>query len=341
MSFANKRFNYPLILESRITNITPQFKTVPWCLNGHLHTIGASLLFKPAGVNYKRKKIETPDGDILELDLLENSASSSVVILLHGLEGSSQRYYIQNLANHLYVDGHTVAALNFRSCGGTLNLKRRFYHSGETEDLTTVCEWLSDIYPDQIQFAAGFSLGGSVLLNYLNRYKEKSRIKGFTSISVPYDLHRGAINLQKGFNKIYDYYFLRTLKSKLDQKRHQYTDLPHFTGSTLFDFDDQVTAPIHGFKDAVDYYAQCSSAFFIDQIVTPGLLIHSKEDPLCPFEYTPNQAIDNNPNLTTVFTDQGGHVGFWSRPSGWIELIISQYLKQLAEAEFGLSTLFK
>jgi len=314
-----------------ITHKATLFETVPWCANGHFHTIGASLLFKPARVNYKREKIETPDGDFLNLDLLEKPGSSSVVILLHGLEGSSRRYYIQNLAKQLYDDGHTVAALNFRSCGGNMNLKRRFYHSGETGDLATTCSWLAGKYPDSVQFAAGFSLGGSILLNYLKQYKERGSIIGFAAVSVPFDLHRGSVNLQKGFNKIYDYYFLRSLKSKLEQKRRLFSDMPVFTGSTVFEFDGQVTAPIHGFRDAADYYARCSSAFFMDQIATPGLLIHSKEDPLCPFEYTPVEAIENNPNLTSLFTDQGGHVGFWGQTAGWIEQAVSQHLKQLAE----------
>lgn len=314
-------------MASAIKHKASHFKTVPWCANGHLHTIGASLLFKPARVNYKREKIETPDGDLLDLDLLENPGSSSVVILLHGLEGSSRRYYIQNLAKQLNNDGHTVAALNFRSCGENMNLKRRFYHSGETGDLATTCKWLADKYPGSVQFATGFSLGGSVLLNYLNQFKEASSIKAFVAISVPYNLHRGSVNLQKGFNKIYDYYFLRTLRRKLELKRRQFSDLPDFTGSTLFEFDDQVTAPLHGFRDAADYYARCSSSFFMDQLATPGLLIHSKEDPLCPFEYTPVEAIKTNPNLKSVFTDQGGHVGFWGRPAGWIEQTVSHYLK--------------
>jgi len=315
----------------------PEFKTVPWCVNGHLHTILASLLFRPSHVDYQRKKIATPDGDMLELDLLENTSESPVAILLHGLEGSSRRYYIQNLARHLFDSGFTVAALNFRSCGGSLNSRRRFYHSGETDDLETVCEWLSDQYPQSIQLAAGFSLGGSIIFNYLNRFREESKIQGFTAISVPYDLYRGSINLQKGFNRVYDYSFVRTLRKKLELKRQQFPDLPLFNGSTLFDFDDQVTAPVHGFKDARDYYTQCSSAFFMDHIQTSGLLIHSKEDPLCPFEYTPTGAIENNPYLSTVFTDRGGHVGFWSFPAGWIELTIGHYFSHLLENSFNSS----
>lgn len=294
-------------------------------MNGHLHTIFVSILSKPLHVNYKRVQINTPDGDILDVDLLESSAGSPVSILLHGLEGSSGRYYVQNLARQLFDTGHTVVVLNFRSCGGRLNSKRRFYHSGETEDLNTVSKWVEEKYPGSVQLAAGFSLGGSVLLNYLKKYSGGCRIKNFAAVSVPYDLYRGSINLQRGFNRVYDYRFLRTLKKKLELKRRQFPDLPRFSGSTLFEFDDQVTAPVHGFKNAEDYYTRCSSAFFMDQIKTPGLLLHSKDDPLCPFEYTPLEAIRNNPYLHTLFPDRGGHVGFWSLPPGWVEQTLTHY----------------
>lgn len=312
-------------MKSTIKEVLPPFNPAPWCLNGHSHTIFTSLLTRPLHVNYKRTQIDTPDGDLLELDLLENHPNSPVSILLHGLEGSSGRYYIQNLARQLYDTGHTVAALNFRSCGSGLNSKRRFYHSGETEDLDTVSQWLEQKYPGSVQLAAGFSLGGSVLLNYLKRYNSGCRIRSFAAVSVPYDLYRGSVNLQSGFNRVYDYRFLRSLKKKLELKRRRFNDLPRFRGSTLFEFDDQITAPIHGFIDAEDYYNRCSSAFFMDQIRTPGLLLHSKADPLCPFEYTPVQSIRDNPFLHTVFTDRGGHVGFWSLPPGWVEQTITHY----------------
>lgn len=310
----------------------PEFKSAPWCVNGHLHTILSSYLFEPVYLDYNKIEIATPDGDNLDLNLMENETGAPVTILLHGLEGSANRYYIQNLAHYLFNSGHTVAALNFRSCGGKMNNQRRFYHSGDTNDLETVSKWLSEKFPDSIQLAAGFSLGGSVLLNYLKKYRNKATIKGFAAVSVPYDLYKGSINLQRGFNKIYDYHFLISLKKKLELKRKTYSDLPNFNGNTLFEFDDQVTAPVHGFKDAKEYYTQCSSAFFMDQIQTPGLLIHSKEDPLCPFDYTPLKVINENPFLSTVFHSRGGHVGFWSVPPGWIERTVGKYFNDLLKS---------
>jgi len=301
------------------------FRPAPWCVNGHMHTICASLFFKPPEIEFERKKIDTPDGDFLILDCIHTRAAAPVLILLHGLEGSSNRYYIQNLAHKMSFYGFNVVAMNFRSCGGEMNSARRFYHSGEYEDLQTVCKWVQQTYPDSTQIAAGFSLGGSVLLNYLNHFGDESLITTFAAVSVPYDLYRGSINLQKGFNRLYDYQFLVSLRDKLEQKKNQYSDLPDFHGSSLFEFDDQVTAPIHGFKDAEDYYTQCSSAFFLDSISTPGLLIHSREDPLCPFDYIPMASIDENPCLTSCFTERGGHVGYWSMPPGWVERTISRY----------------
>ncbi len=225
--------------------------------------------------------------------------------------------------------GYNVVAMNFRSCGGEMNQTRRFYHSGEYEDLQTVCKWIETQYPDSIQIAAGFSLGGSVLLNYLNHFSDESLIQAFAAVSVPYDLYRGSVNLQNGFNRLYDYQFLITLRDKLQQKRRIFEDLPAFYGSTLFEFDDQVTAPVHGFKDAEDYYNQCSSAFFLDRISKPGLLIHSREDPLCPFDYIPMDDIHQNPYLTACFTERGGHVGYWSMPPGWMERTICQYFNMI------------
>lgn len=305
------------------------FKPAPWCVNGHIHTICASLFFKPADVEFERKRIDTPDGDFLNLDCIHTTPNAPVLILLHGLEGSSGRYYIQNLAHQMSFYGYNIVAMNFRSCGGEMNRTRRFYHSGEYEDLQTVCRWVKKKYTDSLLVTAGFSLGGSVILNYLNMFRSESLIDAFAAVSVPYDLYRGSINLQKGFNRFYDYQFLVPLKDKLQRKKERFNDLPDFNGSTLFEFDDQVTAPVHGFRDAEDYYQKCSSAFFLDSISKPGLLIHSREDPLCPFDYIPMASIDQNPNLTACFTERGGHVGYWSLPPGWMEQTISRYFNQL------------
>lgn len=315
-------------MNSTVSFRPPNFRPAPWCLNGHFHTILASLLFQAAELVVERRYVETPDGDVLELDVAEQTENRPFVILLHGLEGSSKRYYIRNMARHLFNSGFSIAALNFRSCGSRLNRTRRFYHSGDTGDLETISAWLQETYPGSLQLAAGFSLGGSVLLNYLAK-RDANRIIGFAAISVPYDLHRGSLNLQKGFNRIYDRQFLIPLKEKLEQKRAYFPDLPRFTGSTLFEFDDQVTAPVHGFKDAEEYYRLCSSAFFMDRVLTPGILIHSREDPLCPFDTVPLQVIEENPSLYPLFPERGGHVGFWSMPPGWVEQTVALYFRQL------------
>lgn len=176
--------------------------------------------------------------------------------------------------------------------------------------------------------AVGFSLGANALLKSLGEEGEAHPADAAVGVSVPYDLRLGSINLSGGFNRVYDCRFVRTLRKKLEQKRNTYPELPSFNGSTLYEFDDQVTSIIHGFKDAEDYYARCSSRKFISSVKKPTLLIHSEEDPLCPIDGMPVGAIKENPHLNYIITDEGGHVGFWSEPEGWLNYIIISYLKE-------------
>jgi len=308
---------------------TVPFTSAPWCFNGHAHTVLCSLLFDAPRLNSRRITIGTPDDDFLELDINERNESSPVVILLHGLEGNSRRYYITRLAEVLLAEGYSTVAVNFRSCGDRINQKRRFYHSGETRDIQTVLHWISKRFPNRPVFAAGFSLGASALLNYLKENGSHHPILGIAVVSTPFDLKKGSLNLNNGFNKIYTRYFLDSLVMKLNQKRKTFSDLPEFTGSTLYDFDNQITGPIHGFTGADHYYESCSSAFFMNKIKTNTLVIHSKQDPLCPFRWTPVKDIEANRAIETAFTERGGHVGFWSLPPGWINKTIVRYFKTL------------
>lgn len=309
--------------------IISEFKSAPWCFNGHAHTILSSLLFSSPVMEYKRVRITTPDDDFIDMDVAEQEKNDSpVVVIFHGLEGSSERYYVRKLGKHLFDMGMHVVAVNFRSCSGEMNRQPRFYHSGEIQDLGTIFRWVDEYFSSTQIFVTGFSLGASMLLNYLRHHQNNHSITAFSAVSTPFNLKRGSINLQKGFNRFYDYQFLRTLVSKLDEKREMFPDLPMFSGSTLYDFDNQVTGPLHGFDGAEDYYQKCSSAFFMDKIQTPGLIIHSKQDPLCPFEFTPVEDIKANANLTSAFIERGGHVGFWSQPTGWAEQATAQYFAQ-------------
>lgn len=270
-------------------------------------------------------EIPTPDNDFLQIDLYEVPDSEKVALLLHGLEGHSRRYYVSQLAAYLNRKGISAAALNYRSCGDKMNLNRKFYHSGETDDLETTLEWIQKHFSGQSIHMAGFSLGASSLLNYLKKSGTHHPVRSAAAISTPFELKKGSLNLQNGFNRLYTRQFLVTLKRKLQRKRKKYPDLPDFSGSTLYDFDDQVTAPIHGFRDADHYYESCSSAFFMDRIQTPVLVVHSEEDPLCPFRWVPFQAISRNRNIDSCFTHRGGHVGYWSLPPGWLNRTITDY----------------
>ena len=294
-------------------------------MNGHFHTILCSLLFKSSEANFERLEIETPDNDFLQLDLYEAINSNRIVLLLHGLEGHSRRYYISQLASLLNRRGISAAALNYRSCGSKINRNRKFYHSGETDDLATSLTWIHDHFPGHCIHIAGFSLGASSMLNFLEKYGNHHPIRSAAAISTPFELKKGSLNLEKGFNRVYSRQFLITLNQKLDQKKEKFPDLPDFSGSTLYDFDDQVTAPIHGFTGADHYYETCSSARFMDRIRTPLLVVHSEEDPICPFQWVPQGEINRNSLISSCFSRKGGHVGFWSMPPGWLNRVISDY----------------
>lgn len=304
----------------------PSFKSPSWCFNGHIHTIARSLYGDTNPPPAERVEIVTPDDDFLELDVHIQPNSDSIIALFHGLEGSSERYYIIELAKRLIQKGYSIVAVNFRGCGLRLNNQPRFYHSGETQDYQTVFNWIAKQHPNKKIGAVGFSLGGNALTKFLGEKHQESPVQTAVSVSVPYDLRLGSIMMSKGFRRIYEYRFLRTLQQKLKKKREKYPTLPTFSGSSLYEFDDQVTAPVHNFEDAEDYYHQCSAQQFIQNIKTHTLFIHSSEDPICPIEAMPIAKMNQNKYTDYIVTQKGGHVGFWSKPSGWLNFVIENYL---------------
>ena len=298
-------------------------------MNGHLHTIGSSFFRKSPEISYERITIDTPDGDFLIADWAECTYTEKAVLLLHGLEGSSERYYIRELMQSFREHEYSVLALNFRGCLGPINKKRRFYHSGETSDLAFIINWLRSQKQKHQLAVVGFSLGGNVLLKYLGETGSGSQIDAGIAISVPYDLKAGSLRIGTGFNKVYQQYFLQSLNQKLKIKQNKFNDLPRFTGRTLYDFDDQVTSILHGFKDAEDYYRVCSSKRFLADIKTESLLIHAQDDPLCSIQTMPLQTVNKNPYLYPLTTKKGGHVGFWSSPKGWLNTVSLNFINQL------------
>lgn len=297
-----------------------------WCPNGHAHTIGGTLFGKKSLPENQLIQLKTPDNDFLELNLAERGKDTPIVVLLHGLEGSSSSYYVAELMQDLTQNNYSVVSMNLRGCGPHLNRLPRFYHSGDTADLDFIINWLHETYPERNIMAAGYSLGGNILLKWLGEKQNNADITCAVAVSAPYNLEICSDAISTGFNKIYEQYFLISLKQKLRQKRSIYPDMPHFNGFSLREFDDKVTSALHGFKNVDDYYTRASCAPFVKNISRPTLLIHSKSDPICPFEAIPIQDVRHNPAIKTVFTNSGGHVGFVSHSGNWLNETIIQYM---------------
>ncbi|TNE69408.1 alpha/beta fold hydrolase [bacterium] len=298
--------------------------------NGHLNTVIPSLFYSE-NIPYSSEQIEIPtiDNDFLELDWYENpSRSEKTIIILHGLEGSSKRYYVKHLAHVLLNNGYNIVALNARSCGTKMNKQLRFYHSGETEDLKTTIEFVHNKHPNHELYLAGFSMGANSIQVYLGSEIPHSSVKKAVCISAPYDLYRSSLELMRGFNQVYQFKFLRTLKKKLDSKRLYFPSLPEFNGNTLYDFDEVVTSKIHGFLDAEDYYKKCSGAQFINNITLPVLFIHSQNDPFCSPKNIPIEVIKAKKHLGLIITQNGGHVGFVTYPTRWLQQTVSNWLQE-------------
>jgi predicted alpha/beta-fold hydrolase len=236
-----------------------------------------------------------------------------VVLLLHGLEGSSQRAYIRIAMEALQQVDIQAVALNFRSCSGETNRHPRFYHSGETGDPRWVIQTLRERFPHRPVGALGFSLGGNVLLRLL--YESPGLVDAAAVVSVPFDLAAGTDALSSGpMGRLYTRYFLNPLKAKVLAKKTQLSGRINLakvlSARTLRDFDEHATAPIHGFDDAKDYYARCSSAAILSEIRTPTLILHAEDDPFLVADALPREAFHSNPCLRTRLVERGGHLGF-------------------------------
>jgi hypothetical protein len=306
---------------------TQTFNEPWWAANPHTQTIASSFFQNKQPVDYKRVEIGTSDGDFLELDLIQKEHADRCAVLFHGLEGNSSRFYVQNLAATLSESGWNVVAVNFRGCGSRLNDKPYSYHAGFTRDYERVFTWVMESLQPKLLVAAGFSLGGNALLKYLGEQGSRQPLAAAAAISPPFDLLEGAYKLQRGFNKVYDFYFIRSISAKHEEHRNRFPDIPEFKGKSLYDFDDQVTAPLHGYSSAVDYYNSNSSKGFIPEIETETLILHSMDDPICPIQYAPFDIMKEKSNIHTLFTEKGGHVAFWSREKNWLNKRIVQWFE--------------
>jgi uncharacterized protein len=284
------------------------------------------------------ERIPTDDGDELTLVSSPPPASGPILLLLHGLEGGMRSHYVSGIWSVARDLGWQVRMLLFRTCDGRMNSARRTYHSGETTDLDLVVRRLIREDAARPIGLAGISLGGNVMLKWLGEQGEStpSQIRAAIAVSTPYDLARSSKAIDAGFARLYQWNFLRSLKRKAKEKLNQHPDVCPADSlerlSTMWDFDDRFTAPLHGFRDAADYYARSSSIGYLDRIRRPTLLLSAKDDPF----HTPEVLRDveaiaaTNPFVTPEFHERGGHVGFvggapW-RPTYYAESRVGSFL---------------
>lgn len=280
--------------------------------NAHVETIYPSLIRKVELQPYQRERITTPDNDFLDLDWLKQE-SSDLIIISHGLEGNTQRAYVKGMARVGYQHGYDILTWNYRGCSEEMNKAFRFYHSGATDDLATVIDYAHSRGYRRI-FLVGFSLGGNLTLKYLGEKRSRPEtVKKSVTFSVPIDLHTSCEKISKPSNWIYSQRFLKSLRKKVIEKSRIMPGLD-IRGlekvKTLREFDDHFTGPIHGFKDALDYYHQCSAIRFIQDISIPSLIISAANDPFLSPECYPHQLVKQHSSVLFESPQYGGHVGF-------------------------------
>lgn len=289
----------------------------PWWARGrHMQTLWSRLLRRPADVETFRVRWTTPDGDFLDLDLTEGLPASPQLLVIHGLEGSSRRKYVRGLMALASSHGWRGVALNLRSCSGELNRTARLYHAGETQDLDWVIQRLLKRDPSAPVLPVGVSLGGNVLLKWLGERGSAApdEVRAAVAISTPYDLRASAAVMSRGLGRLYSRHFLRTLKRKALQKARDYPDLLDAKAvrraRNWRQYDETVTAALHGFASAEDYWQRSSSLHFLERIRRPTLLISAEDDPFMPADSLPRRAVEDSEWLTADFTERGGHAGF-------------------------------
>ena len=302
--------------------LSSTYTSPPFLSGGHRQTLYASLVRRVDFAYDRRERIDTPDGDFLDLDWAAartNGASEGggrVAILTHGLEGSAEGTYMRGMARALTRRGWDVCAWNLRGCSGEMNRQAATYHSGKTEDLACVVEHIFEQEYSTVALV-GFSLGGNLTLKYLGERGETidDRICGAATFSVPVDLKRSSHRIGRPSNWHYTQYFLRTLRQKIRQKAEQHADvrtdaLQHVR--TLRDFDDAYTGPLNGFRDADAYYRAASSKPLLSDIAVPTLLVNAANDPFLSDSCYPTGAAEGHPDFTLEMPESGGHVGFVS-----------------------------
>ena len=308
-----------------------------WLPGGHLQTIYPAKFIKPPEVTLNRERWNTPDGDFIDVDFVEGLPGKPLLVLFHGLEGSSSSHYARAMLKHIEGLGWSGAVPHFRGCSGEINRAPRFYHSGDAMEVDWILNRMAShpLYRNASNFfAAGVSLGGNALLRWLGEFAEDSGfVDAACSISAPLDLTAGGAALSRGLNMIYTRVFLQTLKPKCLEKLEQYPGLFNvdrmLAARDLYEFDNVVTAPLHGFRDTDDYWYRASSKHVLNAITVPTLVLNARNDPFLPARHLPRAA---SRSVILEYPAHGGHVGFArGRMPGHIDWLPKRVVKFLNE----------
>lgn len=319
------------------------FKPAWWLSNSHLQTIYPALFRKtPNPPDYRRERLTTPDHDFIDVDFC-GTGNQPLIILIHGLTGSSQSGYIKGLQSALLELGLRSVAFNFRGCSGSSNNRARSYHSGETEDIHFLYQTLRLREPETPLGAVGFSLGGNVLLKWLGEQGERLELFAAVAVSVPLVLGICSTKLDRGFSKLYRGVLLKELKAYMYTKLHHLESIGQAQEAakvrelgdlsdirSFWQYDDRIVAKLHGFNDVHDYYRRSSSRQYLKSISIPTLLIQAVDDPFMTQDVLPGPN-EISPHVQLEFTRHGGHVGFISglipfKPEYWLERRIPKFL---------------
>lgn len=314
---------------------TSQFTPPWWLRNPHAQTIWPALFRKIPVIPLQRERFELDDGDFVDLDWTEDNAGP-VVIMLHGLEGDSKSHYAHTMLKALASQGYQAGLLYLRGRSGEVNRLPRTYHSGDTADLAHVVGQLRERWPERKLFAIGISLGGNILLKWLGETTTSNPLQAAVAVSVPFVMSNIADQLDQGFSVIYRNYLVKSMVQSL--RRKQAMTFPFdisqaLNSKSLRDYDEVVTAPLHGYADADDYYEKCSCRQFLKSITVPSLILHAKDDPFMTTDAIPT-AEELSPAVTLELSHHGGHVGFtggtipW-RAEYWLEQRIVAYFSSL------------
>lgn len=288
-----------------------------WLPGGDLQTLWAVMLGRPR-LDYRRERWELPDGDFIDLDWVNGSTDAPLLVLFHGLEGSSESHYARHLMDEARKQGWRGVVPHFRGCSGELNRLPRAYFAGDADEIGYILNRLRMAERAPLR-VVGVSLGGNALLKWLEREGEGARAvaERVVVLSAPLDLPTAGATLDQGFTRFYTARFLKTLKAKALAKLDVHA-MPYDRGAieaidTIHAFDTRVTAPLHGYRDADDYWGQAASKPGLGSIRVDTLLINARNDPFMPGHVLPSRE-EVSDRVSLEFPEDGGHVGFVSGP---------------------------